>query len=62
MSTVAEIEEAISQLGVEERKRLANWLEHLLEDLYDGLAAEEAKAELGPNIPHEQLKKELGLD
>jgi len=61
MSTVADIEKAITQLPPDQCKNLARWFLQYLEDLEDGLAAQKAEAEPGPRITHEALMKELGL-
>ena len=61
MSTVAEIEKAITELPPEQCQNLAEWFLRYMEDLEDGLAAQRAEAEGGPRISHEDLMKELGL-
>ena len=61
MSTVAEIEKAITELPVEQSQELARWFLQYLEDLEDGLAAQKAEAQGGPRVSHEQLMQELGL-
>ena len=61
MSTVAEIEKAITELPFEQSQELARWLLEYLEDLEDGLAAERAEAQGGARVSHESLMKELGL-
>ncbi len=60
MSTVAEIEKAITELPPEESKELARWFLQYLEDLEDGQAAQKAEKEPGARISHEELMKELG--
>lgn len=61
MSTVAEIEKAITELPPEQCQNLAEWFLRYMEDLEDGLAAQRAEKEGGPRISHEDLMKELGL-
>ena len=61
MSTVAEIEKAITELPFEQSQELARWLLEYLEDLEDGLAAERAEAQGGPRVPLEAVKREFGL-
>ena len=61
MSTVAEIEKAITELPFEQSQELARWLLAYLEDLEDGLAAERAEAQGGPRVSLDEVKREFGL-
>lgn len=61
MSTVEEIEEAITKLESKEKERLAAWMVEELEDEADLKAALASLAEPGQNVPWEQVKKENGL-
>ncbi len=61
MSTVAEIEKAITELPFEQSQELARWLLEYLEDLEDGLAAERAEAQGGPRVSLDEVRREFGL-
>lgn len=61
MSTVAEIEKAITELPPEQCQNLAEWFLRYMEDLEDGLAAQRAEAQGGPKVSYQQLMKDLGL-
>ena len=58
---VAEIEKAVIDLPLEEKKVLAHWLIEQLEDEADEMAAKEAILEGGTPIAWEQLRSEVGL-
>lgn len=60
MSTIAEIESAISRLAPGECRELAAWLSDYLVDLEDGLEAQRAEQESGEAVSHEELMRELG--
>ncbi len=61
MSTVAEIEKAITELPPEQCQNLAEWFLRYMEDLEDGLAAQRAEAEGGPRVSLEEVKREFAL-
>ncbi len=44
MSTVSEIQEAITRLSAAEQRRLARWFEEALEDAWDNQIEEDIKA------------------
>lgn len=63
MSTVLEIEKAIESLPPKQFFELVDWMEQKreeAEDAYDNARADAALAEGGPNIPWEEVKKEMG--
>ena len=59
MSTLTEIQEAISQLSPLEQQQLARWFEEVLEDAWDAEIEEDAKAGKLDRL-YDQLKKEDG--
>jgi len=63
MSTVLEIEKAIESLPPKQFFELVDWMEQkreAAEDAYDNARADAALAEGGPNIPWEEVKKQMG--
>lgn len=74
MTRVESLEEALKRVGEGERvvitlqgKEIAlisvddlKYIEEM-EDYFDRKAFEEAKREPGPNIPYEQIRREMGL-
>jgi len=59
MSTLTEIQEAISQLSPLEQQQLARWFEEEFEDAWDAEIEEDAKAGKLDRL-YDQLKKEDG--
>ena len=63
MSTVLEIEKAIETLPTKQFFELVEWMEQKRdaeEDAYDNVRAQAALVEGGPNIPWEEVKKQMG--
>jgi hypothetical protein len=59
MSTLTDIQEAITQLSPSEQQQLARWFEEELEDAWDAQIQEDAKSGKLDQL-HDQLKKEHG--
>jgi len=59
MSTLTEIQEAITRLSSSEQQQLARWFEHELEDVWDAEIEENAKSGKLDRL-YDRLKKEDG--
>ena len=59
MSTLTEIQEAITRLSSSEQQQLARWFEHELEDVWDAEIEENAKSGKLYRL-YDRLKKEDG--